>query len=170
MSKIMSKKPRIIVVSGTPGAGKTEIARNLSLLHNYTYLDVKKLIVKEGISEGWDKKRQTRIVDVRKLNSRLLELIRAQKRAKKGLVIDGHLAHFLPKGSIDLCIITKCDLKVLKKRLEKRGYPKAKVRENLDAEIFDVCLNEALETGHKVVVLDTTKANPRVLAKSIKIP
>ena len=165
----MSKKPKILAVSGTPGTGKTEIARNLSLLHNYTYLDVKKLIVKEGISEGWDKKRQARIVDVKKLNSRLLELIKAQKQAKKGLVIDSHLAHFLPKKSIDLCIITKCDLKALKKRLEKRRYPKTKVRENLDAEIFDVCLNEALEAGHKVVVLDTTKASPRALARSIKL-
>jgi len=27
----------------------------------------------------------------------------------------------------------------------------------LDAEIFDICLNEAKENKHKIVVVDTTK-------------
>ena len=46
-------------------------------------------------------------------------------------------------------------LKTLKKRLEKRGYSKEKVRENLDAEIFDTCRIEALEAGHNVEVIYT---------------
>ena len=78
-------------------------------------------------------------------------------KSKKLLVIDSHLSHYLPKKYVKLCVVTKCDLKVLKKRLEKRKYSKGKVRENLDAEIFDVCLNEAKELGHKVKVVDTTK-------------
>ena len=43
----------------------------------------------------------------------------------------------------------------LKKRLEKRGYSKQKIRENMDAEIFDVCLNEAKEEGHKIKIVRT---------------
>jgi broad-specificity NMP kinase len=46
-------------------------------------------------------------------------------------------------------------LKKLKKRLEKRNYSKSKIRENLDAEIFDVCLVEAKEKGHKIKVIET---------------
>src|SRR3989344_2311392 len=53
--------------------------------------------------------------------------------------------------------ITKCNIKELKKRLEKRKYSKQKIRENLDAEILDVCLIEALNNKHKVKVIDTTK-------------
>ena len=49
------------------------------------------------------------------------------------------------------------NIKVLEKRLEKRGYGKEKIRENLDVEIFDTCLTEANEAGHDVVVVDTTK-------------
>jgi len=56
-----------------------------------------------------------------------------------------------------LCIVTKCDLKKLESRLKKRKYSQSKIRENLDAEIFDVCLNEAKENGHKIMVVDTTK-------------
>ena len=73
-----------------------------------------------------------------------------------GIIIESHLSHYLPKRYVDLCIITKCNLKVLEKRLKKRRYNKKKIRENLDCEIFDVCLNEAREIGHKVVVVDTT--------------
>ena len=51
-------------------------------------------------------------------------------------------------------IIVKTSLKNLKKRLEKRGYNKLKVRENLEAEIFDVCFEEAKELGHKVEVVE----------------
>ena len=36
-------------------------------------------------------------------------------------------------------------------------YSKSKIRENLDAEIFDICLNEAKEKGHSTFVIDTTK-------------
>jgi broad-specificity NMP kinase len=48
-------------------------------------------------------------------------------------------------------------LKELRKRLEKRGYDGEKVRENIDSEIFDVCLNEAKDKGHYTFVIHTTK-------------
>ena len=44
----------------------------------------------------------------------------------------------------------------MKKRLELRKYNKNKIRENLNAEIFDLCHIEALENKHKVIVVDTT--------------
>jgi len=121
-----------------------------------------------GISEGWDKKRHTKEVDTSKLNKVLIKRISEAKKAKTGLVLDSHLAHYLPKKEVDFCVITKCDLKVLKTRLEKRGYPAAKIRENLDAEIFDIILTEALELGHKVMVLDTTKTIAKELVKTLK--
>jgi broad-specificity NMP kinase len=46
-------------------------------------------------------------------------------------------------------------LKKLKQRLKKRGYHKAKIEENLECEIFDVCLEEAKEAGHKVKIINT---------------
>jgi len=66
------------------------------------------------------------------------------------------LAQYIPQKHVDLCIITKCDLKELNKRLKKRKYIKEKTRENLDSEIFDICLNEAAEKGHTILIFDTT--------------
>ncbi|MEM4397386.1 MAG: AAA family ATPase [Candidatus Woesearchaeota archaeon] len=157
---------KVIIVSGTPGTGKTTIAKKIAKEKNYEYIDVNKIIKEKNkeykIIAGFDKKRDSKIIDLDNLNKALIDLIitkkskeKNKKKKKKGIIIDSHLSHYLPKKYVDLCIITKCDLKELKKRLEKRKYSKKKVRENFDAEIFDVCRIEALEKGHKVKVIYT---------------
>jgi adenylate kinase len=149
---------KVIIVSGTPGTGKTTYAKKLAKEKGYLYVDVNKVILANKLSEGYDFNRDTKIIDTEKLNKALISRIEQEKKKKtKGLVIDSHLSHYLPKKYVDLCIITKCELKELKKRLVKRCYPKDKVRENLDAEIFEVCKVEAQENGHKVKVVDTSK-------------
>lgn len=142
----------IIIVSGTPGTGKTTIAKKIAKERKARYIDVNLLVTKHKLSEGYDKKRKTRIVDVKKLNKVLIKLI---KTSKEDLVIDSHLSHYLPAKYVDLCIITKCDLKELKRRLKRKKYSKEKIKENLDAEVFDVCLNEAKELGHNVKIITT---------------
>ena len=145
---------KTITVTGSVGTGKTTIAKKLSKELNYNYIDVNKLIKENKLSSGYDKKRKCKIIDTKKLNRILIKLI---KESKENLIIDSHLSHYLPKKYVDLCIVTKCNLKTLKKRLEKRKYTKSKIRENLDCEIFDICLNEAKENKHNIFVISTTK-------------
>ena len=71
----------------------------------------------------------------------------------KGIVIDSHLSHHLPKKLVSQCIVMRCSLKTLVRRLQKKGYSKRKIRENLEAEIFEVCLQEARERGHAIKVI-----------------
>jgi len=155
---------KVIIVSGTPGTGKTTLSKKLSIKLNLHYLDVNKIIRKYNIFEGYDKKRKTKIIDVKKLNKVLINeiknyniRIKSIKIPKNGIIIDSHMSHNLPSKYVDLCVVTKCNLKVLEKRLKKKKYSKEKIRENLDAEIFDICLNEAKENKHKIMIVDTTK-------------
>jgi adenylate kinase len=144
----------VIIVSGTPGTGKSSVARKLAKKLGYKYVNVKRLLQKYKLKEKYDSKRKSWVVDEKKLAKVLEKLI---KESKSSLIIDSHLSHFVNPKLVDLCIITKCELKMLERRLKKKGYSKNKVRENLDCEIFDICLNEAQEIGHKIRVIDTTK-------------
>ncbi len=143
---------KAIVVSGTPGTGKTYLAKKKAREINGIYVDVNKVIKENGLSEGYDRKRKSKVVDVKKLNKVLIKMI---GESKKTLVIDSHLSHYLPKEYVKLCIICKCSVKELRKRLKRRSYGKGKIEENVEAEIMDVCLNEARERGHKIKVVYT---------------
>ena len=166
---LFSSSMKTIIVGGTPCTGKTTLAKRLAKKLNFHYLDVNEIIEKYNISEGYDKKRDTKIIDTKKLNLALIKEIRNFKQSKEGIIIDSHLSHHLPKKYVDLCIVTKCNLKEMENRLKKKKYSKSKIRENLDAEIFDVCLNEAKENRHKVIVIDTTKGlNIENISRKIK--
>ena len=151
---------KTIIVTGTPGTGKTILSKKLAKLMNFYYADVNKIIFRYKLSEGYDKKRQTKIIDVNKLNKKLISEIKDFKKQNKkynGIIIDSHLSHYLPRKYADFCIVTKCDIKELNKRLKKKKFHDSKIKENIEAEIFDVCLNEAKERRHKIITIDTTK-------------
>ena len=148
---------KVIIVTGTPGTGKTALSMKLAKKLAFRYLDVGSIIKKCNFSEDYDEKRKTHIVDAKKLNRELVREIMNCKKTEKGVIIDSHLSHYLPKKYVDLCIVTKCNLRVLEKRLRKKKYFKAKIRENMDVEIFDICLNEAKDNKHKIFIVDTTK-------------
>ena len=141
--------PKTIIVTGTPATGKTMFSKNLG----HKYVDLTKVIKENELYESFDKKRDCLVVNEKKLRKYLVRMI---KESKEKLVIDGHLSHYIPKSYVEKCYVMKCDISILKKRLEKRKYFKEKVNENIESEIVDVCLNEALEKGHNVEIVNTT--------------
>jgi adenylate kinase len=154
----------ILVFSGTPGTGKTTLSKELAKKNKWKYIDVNKIIDKFDLIEKYDMDRDTFVVNEKKLGKVLVEIIKKEKN----LVIDSHMAHYIPKKYVDMVFVTKCDLRMLKKRLTFRKYKAKKIRENMDAEIFDICLNESIELGHKVVVLDTTRDSLKKLMKLVE--
>ena len=160
---------KTVIVTGTPGTGKTTLSKKLANELDFYYIDTNQIISKNKLSEGYDRKRQTKIIDVKKLNKKLISEINKNKKLK-GIIIDSHLSHYLPGKYVDFCIVTKCNIKELNKRLQRKGFSKSKIQENIQAEIFDVCLNEAKGHKHKVVVVDTTKGfNINILTRKIGV-
>ena len=145
----------VIIVTGTPGTGKTRVARFLSKL-GYHYLDVHSLI--RTIHSGYDRKKRCYTVDKKKFVRMIVDAIKKYP----DVIIDSHMSHYLPAKHVDACVVTQCSIKTLQKRLQKRNYSQQKIRENLDAEIFENCLVEAREYGHRVIVLDTTRGFDRL--------
>lgn len=168
------RKLKVIVLTGTPCTGKTTLAMELSLLLHYKHIEVNELL--KNIADKYDKLRDSFIISENKVSNILKSTIKSfemEKNPPKGLIIDSHMAHFLRSDYADFCIVMKCELKALKSRLEARNYPPEKMRENLESEIFDTCLIEALENSYsKKYAVFFSQESPKSLAKKVveKLP
>ena len=147
---------KIILVSGTPGTGKTEVAKIIAKHYDYEYVAI-------GEHEEYVvDKTDIKIIDV---NLMIKWLKKKQDNSKRPLVVDSHLSHYYPPDRTKMCIITRCDPAELKNRLKQRGYPEEKIKANLEAEAMDLILQEALAEGHKVHEVDTTHKTANTSAK-----
>lgn len=146
----------IILISGTPGTGKTTVSKILAKNTGRELIRISEL-ASDDVTIRTEK--DTKIVDVEKLKQKI------KRRMSGSAVVDGHLSHLMDFG--DLVIVLRTDPKVLKKRLIKKGFDKAKTRENLEAEALDVCLIESVERHKNVFEIDTTEKSPQDVAGDI---
>lgn len=150
----------LVAVTGTPGTGKSSLSAELRR-RGHEVVDADEHIRKNGLLGEWDALRDTYEVDVGGLNDSL-----EQYRGKGGTVfLDSHLSHHCDCSAI---IVLRCEPKVLAGRLRARGYPEAKVRENVQAECLDVILCEAADTGIPVAEIDCTAGSPAEAADLVE--
>jgi adenylate kinase len=149
----------IIAVSGTPGAGKTAISEELAALMDANQISITELSKK--IPHGYDRKRKSRIIDIKVLQREI------NRKIIKGRIniIDGHLSHLLKS---DIVIIIRCNPRVLKMRMEKKGWPAAKIRENIEAELLDQITIEAIRRHRNVFEIDSSRISASTAAKIAK--
>jgi adenylate kinase len=152
-------KERVILVSGVPGVGKTRFAKALAKKLNGVYINVGEVALKNGFIKNFDAERNTYIVDLKKLRKWFNSFL---KRVNKLIVLDGYYSPFIaPKTQVKKVFILRCHPSILKKRLGKKGYLKSKILENIEAELIDASLFEALKIyrnlPNKICELNTTK-------------
>lgn len=144
-----------VAVTGTPGVGKTSSS---SMVHSIKVVHVNDIVDECGAVVGFDERRKTKEVDVKKLS-------KVVSKMDGDMLLEGHFAHLL---GVDVAIVLRCSPKVLGERLAAKGWPEAKVRENMEAEAVDVVLVEAVENAPKVCEIDTTGKSPAQVAASIE--
>ncbi|MCK5109715.1 MAG: adenylate kinase, partial [Methanosarcinales archaeon] len=79
---------------------------------------------------------------------------------------EGHLSHHV----CDVAIVLRLSPGELKTRLEERGYRGAKISENVEAEVIDVILVEAVEWCglDRVYEINTTGKTVEEVAETIR--
>lgn len=148
-----------IAISGTPGTGKTTVAKILARNLGYSLLDLNEFAKSHKLTLGNDRKRNSVIVDVSALKKEVAQM-------EGNMVLEGHLSHFC---DADWHIILRANPKILAKRMKERGWREEKIRENVEAEIMNICLDEAVELhGKAVFEIDTTKKKPEEVAEIIR--
>jgi broad-specificity NMP kinase len=109
----MAKRLPNILITGTPGTGKTTTCELISLNH----IEIGKLVKEKGLHCGYDEKFKAYIYDEDKIIDELEPLI-----AEGGNVVDHHGCDFFPERFFDLVIVLETDNTILYSRLEERQH------------------------------------------------
>ena len=146
----------IVAITGTPGTGKSSSCDVLAK-RGYVVVDLDEIARREGLIVGRDEKRDTDEVDIDALREGL-------RIPAKVAFLKGHYSH---RMDVNLAVVLRCRPSALRARLEARGWPAEKVRENVEAEAIDVILQEAVARLPFVFEVDTTNATPEETVEAI---
>ncbi len=150
------KIKKVILVTGTPGVGKTTVSQKLASKLGALYIGITDLVKKEKLIASVDDVRRTLIADTEKVSKRVQEILES---SKGNIVIEGHYAvDVVSKKEVNTVFVLRRDPTELMGVLEKRGFEGKKLWENLAAEILDVCLLDALSAcgADKVCEIDVS--------------
>ncbi len=142
----------IIAITGTPGTGKTSVSKILQK-KGYKIIDLNKIACEKNFIIGRDEKRDSSIVDIKKFNI----YVKKNYTGKKIVFIEGHLSHLLK--TVDKVIVLRCHPNKLKKNLTKKGWNVEKIKENLEAEMLDIILCEAVDIHPKKNIFEVDVTN-----------
>ena len=142
----MTRGPNILV-TGTPGTGKSCTCAQIAEVTGLKHLEVGELVKQESYHEGWDEEFQSYILD----EQRLLDGIE-EDMDSGGVVLDYHGADLFPEKWFDLVLVLRANNTVLYDRLAERGYGQKKITENVECEIMQVIFDEARETFPSEIV------------------
>lgn len=139
-----------IIITGTPGCGKTSHAQEFTSQHpEFTHINVSDFARDNECIEGYDNERDSSIVN----EDKLLDLLEPLSE-EGGLVLDWHCCEIFPERWIDLVVVVRCNNTLLYERLEKRGYSQSKITENVQCEIMQVLLTEAQDSYDNNIIVE----------------
>ena len=138
-----------VVMTGTPGTGKTRVAEKLAKMLDVQFISIRDVVEKEKIfrMKGGEKAVDPKILE---------KILKKMLKGEKNFVIEGHLACEI-KIPCDYVFVLRTHPKELKRRLSGRRYKSEKLKENLMSEMLDYCVQRTVKVyGKKPVEIDTT--------------
>lgn len=130
----MSAKGPVILITGTPGTGKSTLSQLLAQESPVPlqYINIGDWIKDKGLHDGFDAEWQSYIVDDDKARicfGRLMSLLSTDLQlldelepvASEGsIILDWHTCELFPERWVDLVVVLRCDHTMLWERMEAR--------------------------------------------------
>ena len=156
-----------MVITGTPGVGKTAVAKRLAEKLGVRLIELNLLAEEVGGIEGKDPERETEIIKPRVVRSALRKIL---KESGGTVIIEGHYGELVPPEFVMVAIVLRTNPLTLAERLKRRGYPEGKIKENAEAELLDCCLINAVEVygEGRVAEVDTTELDAEGAVKEVE--
>jgi adenylate kinase len=158
---------RVLVLTGTPGVGKSSVASLLASRLDGVHVNLSELVKSKGLDCGLDRKRETLIANTRSVSKQVEEIV---ARSDGYIVVEGHFAGDVIKAEdAFLVLVLRRNPDELRKVLRARGFKESKVVENVAAEILDTCLSDAVEAygEEKVCEVDVSGRTEEEVAEEI---
>lgn len=153
-----------LLVTGTPGVGKTTIALRLAKKLHLKVVSETAFCRRHKIGK-WDFESREQIVPLGKLQ----KLLSGHLRIHDNVIVDGHLSSEIKLAWIDAVIVVLLSPDRLEFRLRERGYNEVKIQDNVLCEGIGYCLNHAKRNyGSRVVAVQNDKEIKQTVAIIIK--
>jgi len=167
-----------ILVTGTPGVGKTSLCTLLASqleeehgVKGFEYVMLSDLIKQKKLFKNWNKEFDVPEFDVDMVCDELEPLM----SQKGGIILEFHSCDFFPERWFQLVVLLRCNNTELYDRLQARGYSEKKITENIECEILDVLKDEVENSYQQDIVVelksekvDDMEANIEVIVERIK--
>ncbi|RLG17968.1 hypothetical protein DRN67_04690 [Candidatus Micrarchaeota archaeon] len=122
-----------LVVTGTPGVGKTSVARALGKKLRHKVVNEKQFALNKGLGK-WDPDENELVIPLQRFGKALQQLLKREKN----IILEGHLLCEL-KLNADFVVLIRVHPELLELRLQAKQYSEDKVQDNVFCEGIDYC-------------------------------
>ncbi|KAM8961185.1 adenylate kinase isoenzyme 6 [Pelodytes ibericus] len=151
-----------ILLTGTPGVGKTTLGKELAARSGLTYVNVGDLAKEGNLYEGYDEEYDCPVLD----EDRVVDELEDQM-SEGGIIVDYHGCDFFPERWFQIVFVLRTDNALLYERLESRGYKEKKLQDNVQCEIFQTIYEEAAESYQHEIVHQLPSNSPEDLEQNL---
>lgn len=162
VDEVIKRQAPNILITGTPGVGKSTLCVKLSEVTGLQWLEISKLAKDNNCLEEYDEVYKCPVLDEDKLMDGLEEAM-----SVGGNIVDYHSCEFFPERWFDVVFVLRADNTTIYDRLTSRGYTGKKLEDNIQCEIFHTILEEAKNSYKTEIVHELSSKNPEELQDNI---
>lgn len=137
-----------LLITGSPGTGKTTIAKKLAKRFKCKHINELDFALKKGIGR-WDHKNNELVVPLsvlaRELSKELLK--------SRDVIVEGHML-CETKLPVDAVVLLRVHPEILEERLQRKQYDSVKIADNVFCEGIDYCKKHAFRRYAKSKIIE----------------